>query len=638
MGGISLLIARSISDSTKAIGHQHSHVDALQTLHMLGHQLAGEALEAIASGQSTGSESIRLLITNIEQSLQNYGRLHRGEPPFPEQVEEIQRYDEILMLFAILSGTAVKILDAIHQGRTVAPQDVALVQRCSDALMEHIQRMAAIHQVKIGRLIQESERRMGLISAFYLGFLLVGILLIAMNTRLFSRITRQIRQLAEATLEVARGQLSRRVPVMSRDELGQLSASFNAMAARLEERQQQLATSEEALRRRAREAQALYRIGTQVSAVLDADRVIGLIVSQARSLLQADMAGIALCDQENGTLSWKAVEGEGSRTGPASAGDPGDGVAEAVLRTGRPVVADGQEIESRWGHDPLLGGRDFRSAAAVPLKRGDKILGVLLVGRREGTTPDPAALQLLAGLANHAAIALENARLYEQAQQVATLEERERLARELHDGIAQILGFLVLKASEAEAVLAEGSAGTVARQLIELRRVAEKGYEDVRQAIFGLRVMVSRTLGLIPTLTEYLHEYSQQTGIKVELQILDPAAAHLPPHVEIQLIRIIQEALANIWRHARASSARITFEREGGWLTVRVADDGRGFDPGAQETKRRSFGLQTMRERAQGVGGKLQVDSRIGHGTTVVAVFPAGVGGGSDGAHPDPSG
>ncbi len=210
----------------------------------------------------------------------------------------------------------------------------------------------------------------------------------------------------------------------------------------------------------------------------------------------------------------------------------------------------------------------------------------------------------------------------QKLQGLATLEERERIAQELHDTLAQDLVLLQMKLGEAEMALPANVSAALLEALEEIRKIAEGAYEDVRQSIFGLRTMVSKSLGLIPTLTEYLHDYSEMRKIPVSLKISKPQVFKFSPHVEVQLIRIIHEALTNVFKHAEAHSGVVSFERDAGYAKISIEDDGKGFVMEPTKNNHLHFGLKTMRERAEGVGGKLAIESALGKGTKVVATLP----------------
>lgn len=213
--------------------------------------------------------------------------------------------------------------------------------------------------------------------------------------------------------------------------------------------------------------------------------------------------------------------------------------------------------------------------------------------------------------------------LADVSEAMAVVKERQRIARELHDSLAQHLGYLHLRLADIERRVATEPSNALEAELGDLRKVAREAYEEARQGIFGLRTMVSRSLGLIPTLTEYLHEWSRQAGIAVDLRAGVEESLALAPVVEVQLIGIIQEALANVRKHARARRVVVTVERATELVTVSIRDDGVGFDPlRLPEEGRRSFGVETMRERADAVGGKLTLTSRPGEGTTVEMQVP----------------
>src|SRR3972149_3569374 len=210
-------------------------------------------------------------------------------------------------------------------------------------------------------------------------------------------------------------------------------------------------------------------------------------------------------------------------------------------------------------------------------------------------------------------------------QALATQEERHRIAQEFHDSRAQDLALIHLKLGEAEMILARARSTAADETLREMRKVADGAYENVRQAIFGLRTMVSRGLGFIPTLTEYLHDFSEIRKIPVDLKVQAPEAVQFSPREEIQLIRIIHEALTNVFKHARASKCTLNFERDGDFSKVTIEDNGDGFVPMEAQGKVLHFGLQTMRERIEGVGGKLAIESAPGEGTKVSVHVPRNV-------------
>jgi signal transduction histidine kinase len=205
---------------------------------------------------------------------------------------------------------------------------------------------------------------------------------------------------------------------------------------------------------------------------------------------------------------------------------------------------------------------------------------------------------------------------------IATIEERERLAQELHDSVAQDLALIHLKLAEVERAL-DPSADTAGKETLrEIRKIAADSYEDVRQAIFGLRTVASKNLPFIPALKEYLREFGERIHIPVELRTSGGELTGLSPLAEIQLIRIIHEGLSNVFKHAQASASTVRVEREDDLLKVTIEDNGKGFAPERIAAEKFHFGLQTMKERAEALGARLRVDSAPGQGTRVVVLLP----------------
>lgn len=198
---------------------------------------------------------------------------------------------------------------------------------------------------------------------------------------------------------------------------------------------------------------------------------------------------------------------------------------------------------------------------------------------------------------------------------LAALEERERLARELHDHLAQDLGYLKIKAALIKESLDQGKIDQAQAQLQELKEVAADLYTDVREEIFSLRSQVSTRGEFLPRLREYLDEYQRQYKLEIELEIADESLLDLPARAGNQLFRIIQEALSNVRKHAQASRVKICLEEELGQLCLTIEDNGQGFEPGSVRGNGHSFGLKIMEERAESIGARLRLDSSPGSGT-----------------------
>ncbi len=211
-----------------------------------------------------------------------------------------------------------------------------------------------------------------------------------------------------------------------------------------------------------------------------------------------------------------------------------------------------------------------------------------------------------------------------QLRMLAVLEERDRIGREMHDGLAQVLGYVNTKAQAVSEYMKSDDARGAERQLDELIAAAREAYTDAREVIVGLRQNDVRRRGLAELAEEYVERFQRQSGVPAELEITpswDDEA--LPATVKVQTLRIIQEALTNARKHAGASHVAVVLEKRNNTGLIRVEDDGRGFLLSQLLRPEFSrFGMRTMRERAQAVGGKLRIESAPGRGTCITATLP----------------
>jgi len=215
------------------------------------------------------------------------------------------------------------------------------------------------------------------------------------------------------------------------------------------------------------------------------------------------------------------------------------------------------------------------------------------------------------------------AQIVEQQRALAALHEREHLARELHDTIGQVLGYAGLQVAAVSQLLEDGRLNTAAVQLARLTDVLQEAHADVRQQILNLRTTPTPRQPFFVAVQHYLEGYTANYAIGAHLAVdAMLAAATLPPETEIQLFRILQEALSNARKHGRAQRVEVTFAAEDAVLRMCVTDDGCGFVSGGADMDDGHLGLRFMRERAQEVGGRLSVASTPGAGTCVAVEVP----------------
>ena len=377
------------------------------------------------------------------------------------------------------------------------------------------------------------------------------------------------------------------------------------------------------LEQRNQELAALLAVGRATSSSLELGEVLDQAIAAILETTRADEAEVWLCT-ESGELVLARHQGhEPDGLGALTRLSPDNDVEDLAGESGAPIVVQHGAFDPPFLQRAVkaLG---FESFCALPLRHRRELVGMLGVASRD---PDrlcsPSELRLLEGVGERLALAIENARLHERVLDGAVLEERTRIARELHDGLAQVLGYINMQTLAVRKLLRSGRAREAQDELALMEETVRKVYGDVREAILDLRVSPSRQ-GLVPALRRYLEEYERMAGATLRLEEgegLD--ALQLPPAVEIQLVRIVQEALSNVRKHAAATSATVRITIDDGAVTLEVIDDGHGFDPRLSEpTGWPRFGLQTMRERALAIGGGFELDSRLGRGTRVTVRLP----------------
>jgi signal transduction histidine kinase len=294
----------------------------------------------------------------------------------------------------------------------------------------------------------------------------------------------------------------------------------------------------------------------------------------------------------------------------------GSFAAEAI-RTNLPQRSDDAQQDSR-GFKPLLEAAGVRSLLSVPMRTRERVVGVISIYDKRGApgfTDRDAELATL--FAQQAAVAIENARLYDEVRDKAALEERQRLARELHDSVSQALYGIALNASAADELL-EAAPERTRGLLQDVLHLADAGLAELRALIFELRPESLEREGLVGALEKQAAAVRARHGLEVHLEV--GGEPDLPQPAKEALYRVAQEALQNAVKHARARNLDVVLELQDTQVGLMVADDGRGFHPDGKFPGH--LGLESMRERAAAVGGTLEIHSAPGKGTRLQARIP----------------
>ncbi|MFF4478123.1 GAF domain-containing sensor histidine kinase [Streptomyces sp. NPDC001520] len=359
---------------------------------------------------------------------------------------------------------------------------------------------------------------------------------------------------------------------------------------------------------------------------LEVRDVLKTIVVSARELLDAEYAALGVSDDHGGFAQF-VVDGVSDEQWKAIGPLPRQhGILAAMLKDATPQRLADVRRDVRFEGWPSAH-PEMSDFLGLPIADGDEVLGAVFLANKRCPKPEGGCgftaedEELLAILAQHAAIALTNARLYERSRELTIAGERARLAHELHDAVSQKLFSLRLTAQAATA-LVDRDPGRAKGELQQIALLAAEATDELRSAVVELRPAALDEDGLVATL-------------RTQVQVLDRAhsaqvtfACHgvraLPAAQEGAVLRVAQEALHNALRHADARQVDVTLTRHGQGARLRVTDDGRGFDPSAVRRAGRHLGLVSMRDRAGGVGGALAVESAPGKGTVIEMEVPGG--------------
>ncbi|MFG3163203.1 GAF domain-containing sensor histidine kinase [Streptomyces sp. NPDC048232] len=368
---------------------------------------------------------------------------------------------------------------------------------------------------------------------------------------------------------------------------------------------------------------------------LEVRDVLKTIVASARELLDAQYAALGVPDDHGGFAQF-VVDGVSDEQWKAIGPLPRQhGILAAMLHEATPERLADVRDDPRFGGWPSAH-PDLVDFLGLPIRDGDEIIGALFLANKlcpdaEGDPPAPRPEgtcgftqddeEVLGILAQHAAIALTNARLYERSRELTIAEERSRLAHELHDAVSQKLFSLRLTAQAATA-LVDRDPARAKGELQQVAALAAEAADELRAAVVELRPAALEEDGLVATLRTQIQVLDRAHTARVTF--VGHGVKALPAAQEEAMLRVAQEALHNALRHSEAARVDVTLHRRGTGAVLRVADDGSGFDPRTVRRAGRHLGLVSMRDRANGTGGRLTVQSAPGKGTTIEMEVPGG--------------
>jgi len=459
--------------------------------------------------------------------------------------------------------------------------------------------------------------------------LAVSLLGIGAGYLLMLILTRPILTLVEVTQAVARGDLSRQAPPWGGDEIGQLSTAFNRMMAELDQAQR-------AMLRRQRELEALNAVANAVNAPAPLAETLDRSLRALLDTLNLPVGWIFLLDRAGERVqltSWIGLPQEiGAREVEIGLhGCP----CTVALSDKRSIIVTPLPERCPIRDGRLNDGRAIAAHVTVPILSHDRVLGVLGVASADAPVFGADAAKLLEAVGQQLGVAVENARLWDDLRDKervrgqllekvigAQEEERKRIARELHDDTGQAITSLMVGLRAA----GDACEPIVRSRFETLREIAAQTLESVKRMARELRPALLDDLGLTAALERYVAGYRANFGLSVDLQTVGfRDDGRLPTEVELALYRIVQESLTNIVKHAHAKNVSIVVECQAHSVVAVIEDDGRGFDVRAvleSPLEENQLGLHGMRERAELVGGRLQIESTPGAGSSVFVEIP----------------
>ena len=436
----------------------------------------------------------------------------------------------------------------------------------------------------------------------------------------FVLVIRPLDQLYDGIRRMAGDDFSVRLPVETRDEFGVVTSGFNRMAEHLQQLygtlEERVAAKTSSLEERNLELGLLYEVTAFLNEPASIESLCAGFLQRVKAATQATAGSVRLCSGDADDLFLVAHEGlsehflaceQAIRHGECACGE--------ALASGIPLVVDVLKPLQRMSRQTCLE-EGWATTTAFTISHNKQVLGIFNLYFREHQELSKPEICLLETLGQHLGVAVENQRLRSRDRELAVSEERNLLAQELHDSIAQGLAFLNIQVQLLQDSLDKQRPGEVQATVDQIREGVKESYEDIRELLVHFRTRVSQA-DLDAAIRNSLDRFAGQTGIATTFSAIGKRAP-LEPDEQVQVMHIVQESLSNIRKHAQATQVEVKVERSADGTVIAVSDNGIGFAAGGHDDPTgRHVGLKIMQERARRVGGRCTVASAPGQGTRV---------------------
>ncbi len=400
----------------------------------------------------------------------------------------------------------------------------------------------------------------------------------------------------------------------------QMLAAYAAAAIQNARQYQHLRERDIALTRRSEDLTLLNDFASTLTASLELDEILNKTLALVMKYMKVEAGEIFLVEDDKQTLRLVLHRGQAAEAfWTRNRFKINEGSIGIVAKTGEPIISHDLAHDMRFLRDAVVKA-GFRQIACIPLKTSENLVGVMTVATRNETPIDERDIRMLNAVANWASLAIENARLHQNARRLAVLEERERIGMDLHDGIIQSIFGVGLSLENIDHLVAENphkAKDGIKQAIDELNQTIR----DLRAYILDLRPRQLNDEGLIDGLKRLLTEYRAHTLTEAVFSSPKEPLVDLPQSYSLALFHICQEALANTAKHAGAKRVEVSLWVTSDRVLLEVHDNGKGFNT-AITNPSLGHGLANMQTRAQNVGGELDVSSSPDKGTTVLAWVP----------------